>query len=97
MTKTNTFFKDCKLKFNVMIFLVSKLFLDDFPAAKASCIINDYLEEKISLNSVRLFYSKLRLALRQNVFQKMRSLILQGPCEIDDVIIYKERPGYPFV
>ena len=79
-----------------MIFLVLKLFLDDFPAAKANCIINDYLEEKISLKSVRVFYSKLRRTLRQNVLQEMRSLILQGPCEIDETIIYKERPGYPF-
>ena len=26
----------------------------------------------------------------------MASLLLQGPCEIDESVIYKQKPGYPF-
>ena len=93
--KSQTFFEGNKLKFNI-IFLLLKLFIDDFRPSQAKCIINDYIEESISLKSIRVLYTKLRAALRRNVFAEMRTLILNGPCEINETPIYKQRPGYPF-
>jgi hypothetical protein len=78
------------------VYLAIKLFIDDFPPLKAKSVIQDYLEENISLKSLRLFFRKLRRSIRNQIFTEMRNLKLPGPCEIDETPIYREKPGYPF-
>ena len=48
------------------------------------------------MESIKVFYSKLRAALKRNFFAEMRELILNGPCEIYESLGYKQRPSYPF-
>ena len=68
--KSNTFLADTKLKFNI-VYLLLKLFVDDFRPSQSLIIVNDYIEENISLKTIRNFFAKLRTLIRRDSVGKL--------------------------
>ena len=79
------------------MFLLIKLFIDDFSPKKAYTIVNEYICEKVTLKTIRNFFLKIRRSLRTQVFREMQStFFFAEEVEIDETMVYKEKKGYPF-
>ena len=94
-SRNNTFIHDMKIKFNI-VFLLIKLFIDDFSPKKAYTIVNECICEKVTLKTIRNFFFKIRKSLRTQVFREMQSTFFTEEVEIDETMVYKEKKGYPF-
>ena len=90
---SNTFLHGVGLNFN-QIFTLLRLWMDDFTPKQSLRILKGYFQQMICLCSIRRFFHRIMQAVNSAVKHEMSNTLLEGPCEIDESFIYKQKSGY---
>ena len=91
-TFTGTFFEGGRLRISHLLFLMY-LFLNKYTIDQAHNLIRDLMPTKLSKNSIRSFYSKLRSLVCMKIKHEVDQCVLQGPVEIDECLLFKSKQG----
>jgi hypothetical protein len=89
-----TFFRNTQLS-PEKICLILYCFLNQFSVKDSYTIIRDILSPaKLSVRTITTQFKKLRKLILVHVTQETSSLILPGPVEIDECMLFRQKKGY---
>jgi hypothetical protein len=92
-TFTATAFEGCRLRLSQIVFLIYS-FISNHSVKMSHMLIKDFLPHSTSKNSVKKMYKKFRQILTHNERAELQDTVLEGPVEIDECMLYRNKRGY---
>jgi hypothetical protein len=75
--------------------LIIHYFLQNFTTKDIFTLLNNRLvNDSISDTTIRTYKKRIAHTIHQNVESEIEGIILDGPVEIDECLLYKPKPGY---